>query len=297
MAARFAQLGHKVIGFDAYVCSDVLPGSGLSSSAAFEVLMGIIINHIGNCGLTPAEIAMVGQYAENVYFGKPCGLMDQTASAVGNVLTIDFKNPDKPDIQPLSFDFSACGYALCIIDSGADHAGLTDCYAAIPQELKKVCAFFNKEVLREVSESDFYENIAQVRKVCGDRAVLRAVHVFDENKRVAAQTEALKNGDFQEFLRLVNASGKSSWELLQNLIPEGGTDRQEMAFALSLAEHLLNGQGAVRVHGGGFAGTIQAFVPENMLPEFKAGIERVLGADSCHVLTVNPAGGRLLEEC
>ena len=297
VAARFAQLGHEVKGFDAYVQSDVLPGSGLSSSAAFEVLMGVIINHMGSCGLTAAEIAMAGQYAENVYFGKPCGLMDQTASAVGNAITIDFKNPAEPDIRPLPFDFSACGHALCIIDSGAGHEDLTDCYAAIPGELRKVCAFFGREVLRDVPEKDFYDNISAVRAAAGDRAVLRAIHVYEENKRVAAQAEALTGGDFDTFLKLVSESGRSSWMLLQNVIPEGAASHQELAFSLALAEQLLAGRGAVRVHGGGFAGTIQAFVPEDMLDEFRDGIEKVLGRESCHVLSIRPQGGVLLEEC
>ena len=191
VAARFAQLGHMVSGFDAYVVSDVLPGSGLSSSAAFEVLVGVIINHMGTCGLTPAEIAMVGQYAENVYFGKPCGLMDQTASSVGNAITIDFADPNHPDIRPLPFDFSACGHALCIIDSGAGHENLTHCYAAIPGELKAICGYFSKDVLREIPEEDFYANLPALRKLAGDRAVLRAIHVYNENKRVEAQAQVL----------------------------------------------------------------------------------------------------------
>lgn len=297
IAARFSMLGRTVSGFDAYVCSDVLPGSGLSSSAAFEVLIAVIINYMGSCGLNPAEIAMVGQYAENVYFGKPCGLMDQTASSVGNIIAIDFKDSENPIITPLDFDFSTCGHALCIIDSGASHAELTDCYAAIPEELKKVCAFFGRDVLREVPETEFYANIAAVRKAAGDRAVLRAIHVYEENKRVVSQTEALQQGDFSRFLKLVTQSGKSSWELLQNVIPEGRTAKQEMAFALAVAEHLLNGKGAVRVHGGGFAGTIQAFVPNNMLSDFRAGIEKVLGEGSCHVLNIRAEGGVLLEQC
>ena len=297
VAARFQQLGHPVGGFDAYVVSDVLPGSGLSSSAAFEVLVGVIINTMGSCGLTPAEIAMVGQYAENVYFGKPCGLMDQTASSVGNAITIDFADPGHPDIRPLPFDFSSCGHALCIIDSGAGHENLTHCYAAIPGELKAICGYFHKEVLREVPEADFYGNLPALRKLAGDRAVLRAIHVYEENKRVEAQAQALTQGNFPEFLRLVSQSGRASWMLLQNVIPEGATEHQELAFSLALAEHLLKGRGAVRVHGGGFAGTIQAFVPEDMLDSFRSGIEAVLGTGSCHVLSIRPEGGVLLETC
>lgn len=297
VAARFAELGHTVTGFDAYVTSDVLPGSGLSSSAAFEVLIGVIINHMGTCGLTAAEIAMVGQYAENVYFGKPCGLMDQTASSVGNIITIDFADPSAPQIQPLAFDFAAHNHALCIIDSGASHADLTDCYAAIPAELQTVCAVFGAKVLREVPEDVFYANIAKVRAAAGDRAILRAIHVYEENKRVDSQVKALEQGDFDTFLKLVSASGRSSWMLLQNVIPEGRTAAQEVAFALTVAEHLLAGRGAVRVHGGGFAGTIQAFVPNDMLDTFRTGIDSILGAGSCHVLSIRPQGGVLLEEC
>ncbi len=297
VAARFAELGHPVTGFDAYVTSDVLPGSGLSSSAAFEVLIGVIINHMGACGLTAAEIAMVGQYAENVYFGKPCGLMDQTASSVGNIITIDFADPAAPQIQPLAFDFAAHNHALCIIDSGASHADLTDCYAAIPAELQTVCAVFGAKVLREVPEDVFYANIAKVRAAAGDRAVLRAIHVYEENKRVDAQVKALEQEDFDTFLKLVSASGRSSWMLLQNVIPEGRTAAQEVAFALTVAEHLLAGRGAVRVHGGGFAGTIQAFVPNDMLDTFRTGIDSILGAGSCHVLSIRPQGGVVLEEC
>ena len=297
VAARFAQLGHPVAGFDAYVVSDVLPGSGLSSSAAFEVLIGVIINDMGSCGLTPAEIAMAGQYAENVYFGKPCGLMDQTASSVGNAITIDFQDPEHPDIRPLPFDFSACGHALCIIDSGAGHENLTHCYAAIPGELKTICSYFHKDVLRQVPEADFYANLPQLRKLAGDRAVLRAIHVYEENKRVEAQARALTENHFEEFLRLVSESGRASWMLLQNVIPEGAAEHQELAFSLALAEHLLHGRGAVRVHGGGFAGTIQAFVPEDMLEDFRSGIEAVLGAGSCHVLSIRPEGGVLLQRC
>lgn len=297
VAARFAQLGHNVGGFDAYIVSDVLPGSGLSSSAAFEVLVGVIINHMGCCGLSPAEIAMVGQYAENIYFGKPCGLMDQTASSVGNAITIDFKEPGKPDICPIPFDFSSCGHALCIIDSGAGHEDLTDCYAAIPGELKAVCACFGKDVLREIPEAEFYSNIPKLRAAAGDRAVLRAIHVYEENKRVSAQAAALIKGDFDSFLKLVSQSGRSSWMLLQNVTPEGSAARQGLAFSLALAEHILTGRGAVRVHGGGFAGTLQAFVPDDMLEKFCAGMENVLGKGRCHVLFIRPQGGMLLEDC
>ena len=295
VAARFAQLGKTIKGFDACVQSGVLPGSGLSSSAAFEVLMGVIINHLGNAGLTAPEIAMAGQYAENVYFGKPCGLMDQTASSVGNAVRIDFGG-EQPVIEPIRFDFSACGHALCIIDSGADHADLTDEYAAIPGELEKVCTLFGAEVLRDVPEDKFYEKIASVRRFVGDRAMLRAIHIYEENRRVEAQTQALQRGDFGAFLQLMKLSGYSSWMYLQNVIPAGNTDRQELAFALAVTEHLLGGRGACRVHGGGFAGTLQAFVPYDILDEFREKIEKVLGEGHCHVLAIRPQGGILLEE-
>lgn len=297
VAAGFVQRGEKLRGFDAYCTSTVLPGSGLSSSAAFEVLLGTVINHLFcDARYTAVEVAQIAQMAENVYFGKPCGLMDQTASAVGGIVSIDFLDPKAPVVERIDFDFSACGYALCIIDTGADHADLTDAYAQIPAEMKSVAALFGKEVLRDVSEQEFYERIGEVRTACGDRATLRAIHFFEDDRRVIKQVQALKNGDFDVFLSLVNASGDSSWMLLQNIIPEGACTRQEVAFALTLAKQLLAGQGAVRIHGGGFAGTIQAFVPNEMTPQFCRCIESVLGKGSCHQLHVCQNGGVLLEE-
>lgn len=296
VAAGFLRRGYGVRGFDAYVVSDVLPGSGLSSSAAFEVLIGTVINALSGGALSPAEIARIGQYAENEYFGKPSGLMDQTASAVGGIVAIDFADPGAPVITPVEFDFAECGYALCIIDSGANHAELTEEYAAITNELKAVCRVFGKEHLREVDEHEFYARIAEVRRAAGDRAALRAAHVFNENKRCAVETAALGNGDFERFLQLVTESGRSSWMYLQNVIPTGSTARQELAFALLLCGKLLGGRGAFRVHGGGFAGTVQAFVPEDMLAGFRAGIDSVLGAGSCHVLSIRREGGCMMEK-
>lgn len=296
VAAGFVRRGYGVRGFDAYVVSDVLPGSGLSSSAAFEVLIGTVINALSGGALSPAEIARIGQYAENEYFGKPSGLMDQTASAVGGIVAIDFADPGAPVITPVEFDFAECGYALCIIDSGADHAELTEEYAAITNELKAVCRVFGKEHLREVDEHEFYARIAEVRRAAGDRAALRAAHVFNENKRCAVETAALGNGDFERFLQLVTESGRSSWMYLQNVIPTGSTARQELAFALLLCERLLGGRGAFRVHGGGFAGTVQAFVPVDMLENFRAGIDAVLGAGSCHVLSIRRESGCMMEK-
>ena len=295
VAAGFAKRGCTLSGFDAYVTSTVLPGSGLSSSAAFEVMLGTAVNHLFSCGVDAVEIAVIAQYAENAYFGKPCGLMDQMASSVGGCVAIDFADPTAPVITPVDFDFSASGHALCIIDSGASHADLTDEYAAIPAELSAISGFFGKTVLRDVPEKDFYTHLPQLRAIAGDRAVLRAIHVYDENRRVAAQVAALKRDDFDEFLRYVNLSGFSSQNLLQNVIPTGATAHQEVALALALARHLLGGRGACRVHGGGFAGTIQAFVPDDMLADFRAGIEAVLGAGSCHVLAIRPVGGTLLK--
>ena len=296
VAARFAQLGCKVEGFDAYCVSTVLPGSGLSSSAAFEVLIGTILNHMFFEGkVSQPEIAMIGQYAENVFFGKPCGLMDQTASAVGNLVTIDFSDKDHPVIEPVDFDFASCGHALCIIDSGADHADLTDEYAAIPGEIKAVAAFLGKEVLTEIDEADFYANIPALRKACGDRAVMRCIHFYQENARVPQQVAALREGNFEKFLSLVKRSGYSSYMYLQNVIPAGYKAHQNVAAALGLAEHYLKGRGAYRVHGGGFAGTIQAFVPYDMLDEFVAGMDGALGAGACHVLSIRPQGGVEME--
>ena len=292
VASRFAQLGCKVEGFDAYCQSTVLPGSGLSSSAAFEVLMGTIINSLFFDGrVSQPEIAMIGQYAENVFFGKPCGLMDQTASAVGCMVTIDFADKDHPDIEPVEFDFAACGHALCIIDSGADHADLTDEYAAVTLEYRALCDHFGKEVLTQVPEEDFYAAIPVLRQKCGDRAVMRGIHQYGENKRVKQQVQALRSGDFDRFLALVKESGFSSYMYLQNVIPAGYVQHQDMAVALGLCQHYLQGRGAFRVHGGGFAGTVQAFVPIDLLDSFKNGIESALGAGACHVLSIRKDGG------
>ena len=292
VAARFTQLGCKVEGFDAYVTSTVLPGSGLSSSAAYEVLIGTIINHLFFDGkVSQPEIAMIGQYAENVYFGKPCGLMDQMASAVGSMVTIDFYDKENPVIEKVDFDFAACNHALCIIDSRASHADLTDEYAAITLELKDICGYFGKDVLTQIDENDFIAAIPALREKFGDRAVLRAYHFYKENARVPKQVEALKNGDFDTFLRLIKESGYSSYMYLQNVIPAGYREHQDVALSLSLCELYLGGRGAYRVHGGGFAGTVQAFVPMDILETFRKGIDAVLGVGACHVLSIRPHGG------
>ena len=292
VAAAFYQRGAELRGFDAKVHSTVLPGSGLSSSAAFEVLIGTICNELFfGKQLNAVEIAQIGQYAENVYFGKPCGLMDQTASSVGGMVFIDFADPAAPVVEKIDFDFTAAGHALCIIDSGADHADLTEEYAAIPGELKRVCQFFGKDVLREIPEADFLGALPQLRHQVPDRAILRAVHFYQENSRVQRQAQALRDGDFDAFLRLVSESGRSSWMYLQNITPAGATEHQDVAVALALCDTLLRGRGAFRVHGGGFAGTVQAFVPLEMLDSFKEGMERVLGEGKCHVLSIRSEGG------
>ena len=296
MAAGFARLGCSLRGFDAYVESTVLPGSGLSSSAAYEVLIGTVLNCLFyEKKLSQPQIASLAQYAEREYFGKPCGLMDQMASAVGGMVAIDFADPEEAVIEEICFDFAACGHALCIIDTRASHSDLTDEYAAIPQEMHAVCRYFGKEVLRQLDEAAFYEALPRLRSLCGDRAVMRAIHFFEENRRVTEQVEALKTGDFDRYLRLMTESGFSSWMQLQNVIPAGYKDRQDVAVALSLCRRYLQGRGGYRVHGGGFAGTVQAFVPMDLLDRFRQGIEAALGQGACHVLSIRSQGGVEME--
>ena len=291
----FRQRGAKLSGLDVYISSNVPKGSGVSSSAAFEVLIGVILNDLFlEEKVSPIAIAQIGQWAENVYFGKPCGLMDQMASSVGNIITIDFADPAHPDVEPVNVDFSKAGLALCILDSGADHADLTDEYAAIPGECRAVAAVCGGTVLRDVPFETFLAKLPECRKQCGDRAVLRAFHIYADNERVAKQVQALREGDFAAFLSLVTASGLSSWEYLQNVIPAGYTEHQEVAVTIAAAKHYLGGKGAVRVHGGGFAGTVQAFVPVELLAEFKANMEAILGEGRCHVLSIRPEGGAVL---
>ena len=296
VAAAFAKRGAQLQGFDAVIHSTVLPGSGLSSSAAFEVLIGTICNTLFyDDKLSSIEIAQIGQWAENEYFGKPCGLMDQMASSVGGMVFIDFQDPDAPVVEKINFNFSQMGYALCIIDSGADHADLTDEYAAITSELKDLCRFFGKEYLRQIEETEFLSLLPSLRGKVSDRAILRAFHVYRENERVLAQKEALLAKDFDTFLKLCKESGHSSWMYMQNICPSGAVDHQAVGFALALCDTLLCGKGAYRVHGGGFAGTVQAFVPMDMLPAFKDAIEANLGIGSCHILNIRPDGGIRLQ--
>ena len=294
VAARMAELGCPLekAGLDAWLTSSVPGGSGLSSSAAFEVLTGTMLNSLFWDGSrSPVELAQIGQYAENVYFGKPCGLMDQMASSVGGVVAIDFARPEEPVVEQIALDLAANGHALCIIDSGAGHADLTAEYAAVTQELKAVCALFGKEVLRQLPEEEFLAALPKVRAAAGDRGALRAFHVYDENRRAAAQAQALARGDFPAFLELVRQSGDSSALYLQNVVPAGQARHQELLFTIALARRLLEGTGAVRVHGGGFGGTAQAFVPLDRLPAFRSGIEAVLGEGSCHIVSIRPVGG------
>ena len=295
VAARIAQLGHPLSGFDAYMTSTVLSGSGLSSSAAYEVLVGNIFNHF-SCGgaLDPVTIAKIGQYAENVYFGKPCGLMDQMGSSVGGAVAIDFNDPANPVVEKVDFDFTKSGYTLCVVDSCSSHDDLTDDYAAVTREMGAVSAHFGKTVLRDVPEPDFRAAIPTLRKECGDRAVLRALHFYTDDRRAADEAQALKAGEFDRFLALVNASGLSSSLHLQNTWSIRTPSQQAVPMVLAIGSELLDGTGAIRVHGGGFAGTIQAFVPDDRLDSFKAGMDALLGEGACHVLHIRPVGGTVI---
>ncbi len=292
MSALVQQAGYKVGGFDAYTTSNVLKGSGLSSSAAFEVLVGVILNHL-YCGgkLTAVDIAKMAQKAENIYFGKPCGLMDQTASSVGGFTAIDFADPANPIIEKVEFDLDAVGHSLCVVNTGGNHADLTQDYADITVECKQVAEYFGKGYLREVDEAMLYANIAPLREKFGDRAVLRAIHFMNDNRRAVDEAAALKNKDFPAFLALVNQSGDSSFKYLQNVYSTSALKEQGLALALALAQKVLGGRGAHRVHGGGFAGTIQAFVPNDLTEAFIATMESAFGKGNCYVLKIRPVGG------
>lgn len=292
VAAGVAKEGFALKGFCAYVSSTVPGGSGLSSSAAYEILVGNVFNRFSCDGkLDAVKLAQIGQYAEREYFGKPCGLMDQAASSIGGVVAIDFNDPSQPVIRKVDYDLARSGYQLYIIDTRSCHADLTDDYAGITQEMGAVAAFFGQKVLREVDEAEFYAAIPAVREKLGDRAVLRAMHFFAENSRAQAQAKALDEGDMEGFLALVRASGRSSSELLQNIWSVAAPAQQAVTLSLALAEKALGGRGAVRVHGGGFAGTIQAFVPQDLEQSFVASLEAVLGEGACHAVSVRPEGG------
>lgn len=290
--AGMAQHGYQIGGFQAYITSDVLIGAGLSSSAAYETLIGIILSGIYNSGkISPNEIAVIGQYAENVYFGKPCGLMDQMACSVGNLVHIDFANPDTPKTEKIDFDFNHYNYSLCITDTKGSHADLTADYAAIPREMKKVAQFFGKEVLREVSREQLLEHLSEVRDAVGDRAVLRALHFICENIRVYQETEALNQGNLNEFLCLVKESGDSSFKYLQNVYASHDIEHQNISVALAISDMFLGTRGVSRVHGGGFAGTIQAFVENDAVDGYQERMDSVFGKGACNVLKVRKYGG------
>lgn len=290
--ARFQQLQHKIGGFVGYMTSDVLQGSGLSSSAAFEVMIGTILSGMYNdMKVDPVTIAKIGQYSENVYFGKPCGLMDQCACSVGSLIHIDFKDNENPIVEKINVDFPRFHHSLCIVDVHASHADLTEDYASIPEELKEVDHFFHQEYLRDVDEKEFYEHLTEVREAVNDRAVLRAIHVFKENKRVQQAVQSLKQEDFDTFKTIVKASGESSFKYLQNIYSNHYVGQQAVSLALALSENVLGAHGVCRVHGGGFAGTIQAFVEDDYVEAYKQGIEKYFGEGSCHILKIRKYGG------
>ena len=292
MVKGFVDAGYNVGGFNAYITSEVLSGSGLSSSAGLETLIGTIVSGLYNeQKVSPVKIAKLGQYAENVYFGKPSGLMDQMASSVGDIIYIDFKDKETPVVEKVEVEFERAGYSLCIVDTKGSHDDLTDEYAAIPVEMKQIAAQFGKEHLREVEKKAFYQQLPTLRKTCGDRAVLRAIHFFEENDRVVSQVEALKSGDMDRFLKLVQASGNSSYKYLQNIYVPSNVKEQNMSIALAVSDSILGDNGVCRVHGGGFAGTIQAFVKDAFVETYKEAIEQVFGEGTCHVLKIRKHGG------
>lgn len=292
VCARCRELGYTVGGFNAYTATQVLKGSGLSSSAAFEVVIVTAISHLFNDGAIDAvTAAQIAQYAENVYFGKPSGLMDQTASSVGGFTAIDFHDPKKPVLEKVDFDLAKYNHALCIVDTGGNHADLTGDYAAIPVEMKSVARLLGAEVLRDADEGEFWNRLGELRQKVGDRAVLRAMHFFSDNRTAQEEAALLKAGDFDGFKEKIIASGRSSATRLQNVFACSNPSEQGLSLALAVSEKLLAGKGAWRVHGGGFAGTIQAFVPVEMLEEYRSAMEVVFGEGTCHVLSIRSAGG------
>ena len=292
MANAFSDAGHKKGGYIAYTTSNVFKGSGLSSSAAFEVMVGNILNYFYNKGkVENTEIAKMAQYSENVFFGKPCGLMDQMACAVGGFVYIDFKDTKNPVIEKIPFDLSAQGYALCIVNTGGNHADLNEDYASVPSEMKSVAKLFGAEYLRQISKKRVLDNVASIREAVGDRAVLRAIHFFNENERVTKQARALKNGNVSNFFRYTKESGRSSFMYLQNVFTTKNVQEQGLSLALAITDSIMNGKGgAFRVHGGGFAGTIQAFVPFAFVEKYRAAIDKAFGDGACHVLRIRPYG-------
>ena len=292
VVSGFLERNYSVGGFQAYITSDVLIGAGLSSSAAFETLIGTILSGLYNCGkISATEIAIIGQYAENVYFGKPCGLMDQMASSIGNLVHIDFANPECPYVEKIDFDMEKYGYRLCITDTKGSHADLTDEYAAIPKEMKLVAKYFGKEVLCGISINDVLDNITDLRKKLGDRCVLRTLHFIYENKRVQKEVSAFKAGNIGAFLDDVKASGNSSFKYLQNVYSNQDIKNQNVSLALFVSEMFLGQNGVCRVHGGGFAGTIQAFVKNGYVENYKYEMDKIFGKDSCKDLRIRKYGG------
>lgn len=293
IAAGLQNKGYGIGGFNAFISSNVMIGSGLSSSASIEVLIGTIFNHFYNDGkVSSEEIAIIGQYAENNYFGKPCGLMDQVACATGGIVEIDFFNPQKPIIKKINFDFLSTGYKLIVVDTEVNHADLTEDYSAIPLEMKQVAKYFNKEYCSELSIEELLSEIKSLRKKVSDRAILRSIHFLEENKRVDKQVEALNKNNFNDFLKLVNESGNSSYKYLQNIYSPNNIEEQGVSLALALSDIFIkeNGKGACRVHGGGFAGTIQAFLPEELINDYKTFITKVFKEDSVKVLSIRHYG-------
>ncbi len=292
IVARFKELGYKVGGFDATTASQVLSGSGLSSSAAFEVLVGTMLSYLYNDGkVDPVEIAKIAQYSENVYFGKPCGLLDQMACSVGGFVSIDFEDTSKPIINKIDFDFASSGHSLCIIDTKGSHSDLTDDYAAIRREMEMVAETFGKKVLRECEKSEILKNAGAIAEKVNERAVIRALHYYGENERVLKQAKALFENDFEEFKALIIESGKSSYMYNQNVFTAKKPTEQPLSLALCISEEILKDKGAYRVHGGGFAGTIQAFVPDELVPEYTSAMKAIFGDDSAYVLSIRPFGG------
>ena len=297
MCAFVKELGFKIGGFNAYTTSNVLKGSGLSSSAAFEVLVGVILSHLFNNGeIGAVEIAKLAQKAENVYFGKPCGLMDQMASSVGGFTAIDFADPKNPIIEKINFDLAGHNHSLCIVNTGGNHADLTDDYAAITQEMRSIANALGEDYLRDVNEEEFFEKIATLREDCSDRAVIRAMHFIADNALVVEEEKALMENRFEDFLSMIIKSGNSSYKYLQNVYSTKIPTEQGLSLALAITERFLGGKGAYRVHGGGFAGTIQAFIPNDMLEEYKKVIEAVFGEGNCYVLNIRPVGGYALTQ-
>ncbi len=291
VAAKLKESGYSIGGFEAYVTSDVLNGAGLSSSAAFEVLVANVFSHLYNEGKISQElIAKVSQYAENVYFGKPCGLMDQMACAVGGLIYISFADVQQPVVHQVQVDFKEFDHCLCIVDTKGSHADLTDEYAHIQEEMKSVAHFFGKDVLNQIAQEDFMANLVQVRSVLGDRAILRAIHWFEENQRVTQEVQALESNDFDAFKQVVKASGDSSYKYLQNVYSVKDYTKQEIALGLAISDLVLKGQGVSRVHGGGFAGTLQTFVPNALVEAYQKEMDRIFGTGACHVLNVRKYG-------